>query len=237
MDASEPFTVISGSHPANPQLFDTYQEFTSAKLSDVDVQLIASLREQYPELIVTTVPGSNVNLLQFAAAGFATADLDAETDSIVRWRGFVPAAKRGEPGVLGETRFFAKYHYKWHDEDFILFIVQLGFNKMQYVLKEPRGSETTMSNSAVTDSMISAVGNWLTQDANVILVYDRYWAFSKELFNQVQKASWDAVILDPKMKKSLTEVANKFFDSKEVYEEYGVPWKVSDVDNIRSHLN
>jgi transitional endoplasmic reticulum ATPase len=27
------------------------------------------------------------------------------------------------------------------------------------------------------------------------------------------------------MKKALVEVANKFFDNKDIYDEYGVPWK------------
>jgi transitional endoplasmic reticulum ATPase len=27
------------------------------------------------------------------------------------------------------------------------------------------------------------------------------------------------------MKKAVTEVANRFFDSKDIYDEYGVPWK------------
>ena len=41
----------------------------------------------------------------------------------------------------------------------------------------------------------------------------------------VQKANWDKVILDEKMKSALTGVVDKFFDSKDVYEDLGVPWK------------
>lgn len=48
---------------------------------------------------------------------------------------------------------------------------------------------------------------------------------SHTLWEQVQKASWDKVILDPEFKKSLTDVSEKFFDSRDVYEDFGVPWK------------
>jgi len=33
------------------------------------------------------------------------------------------------------------------------------------------------------------------------------------------------VILDEAVKKDLTSVTNKFFSSKQVYEDLGVPWK------------
>jgi len=39
------------------------------------------------------------------------------------------------------------------------------------------------------------------------------------------RASWDKVILDPGMKKELTSVSGRFFDSKSVYDDLGVPWK------------
>ena len=41
----------------------------------------------------------------------------------------------------------------------------------------------------------------------------------------INRATWDKVILDPSMKKELTNVSGRFFDSKDVYEDLGVPWK------------
>jgi len=41
----------------------------------------------------------------------------------------------------------------------------------------------------------------------------------------ISRATWDKVILDPSMKKELTNVSGRFFDSKDVYEDLGVPWK------------
>lgn len=58
----------------------------------------------------------------------------------------------------------------------------------------------------------------------VVWVYDGYWYQDKKLFQQVQKATWDKVILDENMKTELTEVSEKFFSSRDVYDDLGVPW-------------
>ena len=51
MVASEAFTIIEddGSHP--PRLFDDYQKGTSGKMTDLDVQLVTTLREKHPDLL------------------------------------------------------------------------------------------------------------------------------------------------------------------------------------------
>jgi hypothetical protein len=168
----------------------------------------------------------DVDIVRFVAAGNATAELDTENENLIRWRGYIPGVKRGESGSLGEAVFFAKYHYKWGNEDFILYTVRSGTMTIQYVLKEPAEGETTLSHSKATDALISAIGDSLTADQDVVYVFDSVWRADKQLWNEVQRASWDNVILDPAMKEELVHVSNKFFDSEEVYKQYGVPWKV-----------
>lgn len=65
----------------------------------------------------------------------------------------------------------------------------------------------------------------MTSILDIVWVYDGYWSQSRSLYDQVMKSSWDDVILDENMKKDLTAVAKKFFTSKAVYEDLGVPWK------------
>jgi transitional endoplasmic reticulum ATPase len=67
-------------------------------------------------MIVTVIPGTNINLLAFAAAGFASAELDKETDSFASWRGYAPPSHRGGKGFLAEAVDFAKYRYTWAGE-------------------------------------------------------------------------------------------------------------------------
>ncbi|KAK5143630.1 hypothetical protein LTR04_001832 [Oleoguttula sp. CCFEE 6159] len=176
-------------------------------------------------MIVTVVFTLNCNLLAFASAGHATAELDTTTDSIYRLRGYAPALRRGGQGQLAEASSFAIYHLQWNGEDFIVYIIASAYSSFQYVLKEPKPGENTLSNSKATDALIKAVGDWQYAQIDAIYVYDMFWIRSTELWNEVQKATWDNVILAADMKEELTAVSKRFFDSKDVYEDIGVPWK------------
>ena len=167
-------------------------------------------------------------LLPFAAAGYATADLDIVDESVLRYRYFYAgSARRGIPDKIVESRTFAKYIYKWDAEYFIVYIVQMGYQQMQYILKEPADGETVMSSNSVTDSLIATVGKWQKpDDEKFIYVYDSgFWQESRSLYEQVRKSEWKDVILNEDMKKTITDLMHKFFDSKDIYKDLGVPWK------------
>ncbi|KAK8216782.1 hypothetical protein M8818_001745 [Zalaria obscura] len=217
----EPFTLVEEKSDHPIRLFDDFADLTSAKTADHDVQYLVALRHANPEMIVTSVPSPNCNLLTFANAGMAIAELDTQSDSVSKWRGYVGPRKRGQQGGLTDVIFFAKYHYTWSGEHFVLYTVQ----GMQYIIKEPAEGEHVLGHSSATDTLLATIGKWQVADENVVWVYDNYWMKSRELWNSVQKAEWANVILDEGMKKALTSVSEKFFESKEVYEDLGVPWK------------
>ena len=222
MSDMEPFTIVEETtRPGPHHLFDNVAELGSAKTADHDLQYVVALREANPDTIVTVTPAYNAPLRVFAAAGFALCEVDKGTDSFASWRGYIPRRTRSGSGQLGEQIHFAKYHYVWDNEDFILYTV----GSMQYILKERQGTEHVLGPSNVTDKLIKTIGDWMTGDEDVVWVYDNYWQQSKQLWNEVQKASWDKVILDENMKTELTEVSEKFFESKDIYEDLGVPWK------------
>lgn len=227
MSEAEEFTMVTSS--SHQKVFDDYEEVNSGHAYDLDTSIRAALKRQFPELNLTVAPAKNVPLLQFAAAGNATAELDITTDSIERMRYFYyGSARSGIPDQLAEARTFAKYHIKWGSEDFILYTVFMGtyIGIYNYILKEPGKGETTNSHCAVTDALIYAVGSFFAiHDENFIYVYDGYWTANKALWNEVQKANWKDVILNEEMKKTLTELMEKFFESKDIYKDLGVPWK------------
>jgi hypothetical protein len=226
MGSGDDFTFIEDEgHRGPPQLFPDYKDLTSAKIADPDVQMVTALRAKHPELIVTSVPAGNVNLLQFAAAGYAQAVLDDETEPVLRWQVFLGPSHRGGSGHLADSTFYARYNYTWNGENYVLYNALVGMSFMQYILKEPKEGETTMSHSSAVSRLLATIGAWMTKEEPAIYVYDGYWTRSTKLWEEVKKAKWEDVILDPKMKKAVTEVANKFFDNEDIYKEYGVPWK------------
>jgi len=167
-----------------------------------------------------------VSLLAFAGAGLATAELDIQDEGIQRMRYFYTGnSRRGIPDQLAESRTFAKYNYRWGTEYFIVYVVQFGYTPVQYILKEPAEGETTTSKNSMTDTLIATIGKWQKPDDKYIYIYDGYWTQNRALYKEVEKARWDDVILNDEMKKTLTGLMHKFFDSEDIYRELGVPWK------------
>ncbi|OQO07657.1 hypothetical protein B0A48_07354 [Cryoendolithus antarcticus] len=219
----EPFTLVPSptSPPSTKPLYPTLLSLTSAKTADHDLQFTAFLRTAHPSNIVTCTPMYNANLLAFARAGYASATRDTATDSLSTWRGYVPPRTRSGQGGLAEQVHFAKYIYIFGDIAYVLYTV----GAMQYILAERSDSEDALGPSGSTDNLILAIGAWQSSMNGTVWVFDGYWTRSADLYKEVEKASWDKVILKESMKKDLTSVIERFFDSKEVYEDLGVPWK------------
>lgn len=195
------------------QVFTDYKEMYSGRSIDLDIQITTSLRRQYPSHVLTVVPVGNCNVLAFASAGHATAFLDDTTEPAVRWRGFIGNPVRGQPGQVGQAIRFAKYHYIWESVEFIVYNMRIGFDMFNYILCEPLPGEKKESFSRITDELIKAVGEWQTSIEGFVFVFDGFWTKNRQLFDEVQKARWKDVILDEEMKKTLTEVVGRFFDS------------------------
>ncbi|KAL8833166.1 MAG: hypothetical protein Q9170_004447 [Blastenia crenularia] len=220
MLSSEAYTLVTTT--SQHQTYDDYVDVKSGKGYDLNIYLQAALRRQYPELALTVTTARNVDLLRFAFAGHATATLDIVDESVIRTRYFYGSSS------VGESRTFAKYLYKWGDEFFILYVVQMGYSCFQYIFKEPSEGETVMSINGKTDELIRTIGKWQIPPPpgdKWVYVYDGYWFRSRALYDQIKNASWDDVILNERMKKQITSLMHKFFDSRDIYKNLGVPWK------------
>ena len=77
-----------------------------------------------------------------------------------------------------------------------------------------------------TNKLLYEAGAWNHELHDEIYVFDGgFWQKSKELWEAVQKARWEDVILDEKMKTAIISDVENFFDNKETYERLKVPWK------------
>ena len=163
----EPFTLIEESKENGPfHLFNNVLKLNSAETADHDLQYVAALRAAYPEMIVTVIPARNVPLRAFAAAGFATCEVDKDTDSYASWRGYVPPPLRSKKGSLGEAVDFAKFHYVWSGEHFVLFTV----GAVQYLLNERGEWEHPLGPSRKTDEVIQTIGDYISSKSRLFRV-------------------------------------------------------------------
>jgi len=235
-EAFDDFAVIGRQTPHNT-VYGDFERHSNASRTCTDLVVSSSLRSRHPDLALTISPVSTCNLLSFASAGQAEAVLDPRNEEYLLWRSFQPPARRldGALGNLADQIFFARYHYRWHNHDFIVYIVNgargnagpYGGTLNNYILHKPAGNETVQSQPAITDELITAASRYNLELHKEILVYDQgWWEKSRELWESVQKASWSDVILDESMKQSLIGDVEGFFDERDTYREFSVPWKV-----------
>ena len=215
---------------ASANVFDDYQNHNSGTQVSSEVAIVTSLRSRYPDWEVTVTP-SSTGLLKFARAGLAEAELDIKTDDFSAWRMHSPASDRTsqEPGTMADQVHFGKYDYRWNDEDFIVYSVTFpqGYGQVRnhYVLHK-RGHELVDGRCTITDDLIAAATQWTNNVHDEVLVFDQeMWTKNSELWASVQNSSWDDVIMNEDMKETLVQDVEGFFDSKEEYGEFAVPWK------------
>ncbi|CAI6336062.1 unnamed protein product [Periconia digitata] len=209
-----------------------YFHHSSGQRVNTDAVLVEALRRQYPDLDLTIVPQASANLLAYASAGFATATPldDSVNDPVygtaLKWRVFIPPARRldNSPGLMADRVLFGKFLYKWNGHDFILYVAngRDGGNPYpdvtnNYILTR----DATLVNNLVKDATL-----WGSKLHNEVWVFDQgFWQKSRELYDSVQKAQWDDVILEQGMKKAIIADVENFFDGRSTYQNLKVPWK------------
>jgi len=210
--------------------FEDYTKHNSGLQISTETAIVTVLRGRYPDYEVTVTPDAT-GLLSFAKGGQAHAELDTTTDSFSAWRMHSPAKDRtsNEPGVMHDKVHFGKFNYRWNDEDFIVYKATFpqGFGQIKnnYLLHK-RGHELVNGRCKITDELIAAAMQWSSKVHEEVLVFDQeQWTKNKELWASVQNASWDDVIMDPYMKETLVKDVEGFFDCRDDYREFAVPWK------------
>jgi AAA+ superfamily predicted ATPase len=90
----------------------------------------------------------------------------------------------------------------------------------------PRRHWIVAEERKVAEAFVDAVCSWSCDVRGEILVF-QYCSFDKdqELFDAIKSATFDNLVLPETLKQQLQDDFQRFFDSREVYERYGIPWK------------
>lgn len=76
------------------------------------------------------------------------------------------------------------------------------------------------------EAFFSAVCEWNSEVRGEVLVCQGdHWYKSKELFESIQSATLDDLVLESGMRENIVQDLMGFFDSKEAYDRYGIAWK------------
>lgn len=215
--------------PVSDEVAKQFFRHSTAKRVSTDAVVAQSLKAQYPNLELVIAPSYGVDLLSYASAGHASFTPVSDPEGVpssLTWKVYVPPARRidGSPGGLVQEVQFAKFLYKWRDNEFILYVVD-GRDGTGYYPKVHNNYILT-TDTAKADALIVAAGQWSNELHEEVWVWDGgMWTKSAELYRSIRKASWDAVILDEKMKKAIIADHLSFFESRDTYTRLGVPWK------------
>ncbi|KAI4222374.1 MAG: hypothetical protein L6R36_006203 [Xanthoria steineri] len=225
-----PFRPTS-SAGSDDRIYDSFYNNSTAPRTNTNVVLNTALRKEYPNLHLTISPTYSSNLLSFAAAGHASARPASTSEEIgstslptdLKWRSYIPPPARvsSSPGILIDNVKFGRYVYTWCESEYILYNVVGAHNAYDEELTYILGPS-----AAANDALLLAACSYWNELHDEILVFNNgYWSKNHKLWQEVQKSSWDAVILAEEMKKSIKGEMEKFFGGKERYQRLKVPWK------------
>jgi transitional endoplasmic reticulum ATPase len=206
-----------------------FQHSNASRVSTTSV-IATALKKQHPGLALTITSERSSEILSFAAAGHATYsdihDNGGDLPGQLQQTNYLPPATRIDesPGALAMNVIFGKYLYVWEGTEFIVYLIEgaTGTDRFSVVTNFFILSSDVTKN----EGLLMAAGRWANELHEEIWVFDSgYWQKSAELYSSIMKTSWDAVILDPAMKKALIDDHSTFFASKSTYADLKVPWK------------
>ena len=198
----------------------------------INIGILDTLRKCYPDHTVTQTPKST-GVLKLAKAGQAYAALDTSTEFYASRNYKLATDNAKGAGRLKYKVEFGRYNYRWKDLHFLVYVADYWESaysqvKNHYILYPRSEGDVIDGQSQMVDKLIMAASRHLSEIDEEIWIYDQgYWTKNHRLWENVQACKWDNVILNGEMKLQLLSDIEGFFDRKEDYKSFAVPWKVS----------
>ncbi|WWD17605.1 hypothetical protein CI109_102046 [Kwoniella shandongensis] len=204
--------------------YDIYIKHFSAPRSGTEVFLYDEISSLFPNLSVTITQNYNFDLKRYAKESpesvvFKHLD-NLQAVSKVQYRR--PKRRRDGEGQLRDEVIFGGWDLTWRGKDFKIILAKW---------KEVMGQQVTQWHVIVDDAeearnLIQTVSAYCSTPRNVIWVFEQgQWRPEHSLWDAVQKASWDDVVIDPELKRQIQQDYQSFFNAEDIFKDLGVPWK------------
>ncbi len=132
---------------------------------------------------------------------------------VTEWQGL-------QEGIEDETQnAWMEVEWQGHTLDVITLYWMEGYNKSYHywILAE---------NEEIAKNFLLAVCTWNSEIRSEVLVFDSgCWHKDEHLFHAIKNATFDNLVLRGSLKQDIREDLERFFASRSIYEEYGIPWK------------
>ena len=173
------------------------------------------LAELHPEKTILEGTDWEFDLEAFVRAGKCSV---VEQKSVfqhtrIDWDGI---GKKLKPKILN-----AWLNVLWNGE--LLDVVLISWTESCYRI---RHQWIVAEEPALAEKFYHAVCEWGCEARGEILVFqDGYFEKNKELFDSIQSATFDNLILPDSLKQEIQTDFAQFFSTREAYERYGIPWR------------
>jgi transitional endoplasmic reticulum ATPase len=214
-----------------------WSDHTSAKKLDTESFTLDLLRRSFPGHRVTRTSPTTCDLLGFARAGHATAQIAADSLDATRVFRAPPSRVDGESGRLEDAVTFGRWDFTYGEAQFVVYELSYldhfaRLTRRLYVLslRTPHQTSSTSTNHyhhhPVTDDLLFRCGEWTLEAHETVWVFDNAkWTKDKGLWKTVQDTSWDDIVVSPAVRSRLDRDVHGFFDNRDLYRKAKIPWK------------
>lgn len=184
--------------------------------SAIPYRVNQTLHQQYPELaILETSDAYSCDLMAYAQAGYCELELSAQIMPEIDYSWSSSESKAIAQPVN------AWYQVQW--EGHTLQALQMGWSDgscgQRYIW-------LLADQAAIARAFFEAVCHWNSEVRAEVLVFEEgYWHKDTDLFDSIQMACFETLILADPLKPTIRADAHRFFAAKVRYTELGVPWK------------
>lgn len=186
-----------------------------------------SLTELFPEQVVLPISHGDYNLEAYVRAGKATATfsttfgyLERELTYRTWWSDDEPGETQQEALIYRNRNIVREVH--WEGHDFLL--IELSWLESSY--GRCHGAWLVAASTDLGEAFYRALCSYESVVRDEILIYsDGYWRKDQALYHAVQSATLDGLVLAPGLKEAVHSDLTQFFERREVYRRYGIPWK------------
>jgi hypothetical protein len=173
------------------------------------------LTELLPDKGVVETKDNDFDVEEYAAAGLCTLTTKPDTHPqlVARWD--------GRTNTRAETIDHGWFEVTWQGRRLDVLMIEWRdmycSTEFAWVLADER---------ATAEHFFDAVCAWNSAVRDEVLVFDGgYWSKKRSLFREIKNATLDNLVLRGALKSDLLSDLRHFFDSREMYDSYGIPWK------------
>jgi hypothetical protein len=186
------------------------------------------LRELWPDKVLLECSSCGFDLEGYLEAGHATSTLQSDhghNQVLTCWRGCreeggLQICATGEEGIqLRPLNAFLSI--EWRGK--VISALCLTWTE---TMREQRAYLLVADTQATVEEFYSAVCTWSAIPHGEVLVFEQgNWRKDRDLYESILDSTFDGLVLIPGLKEALRQDVSGFFDSRDLYSRYRVPWK------------